>query len=62
MSMKTLDEVIEIIETAIELSYADSQMVSIYEDDAVDAFHYLQEYREISKALNPKVRTNEHVG
>ena len=44
--MKTLDEVIKMLEDAIDTTDADCPMFCLFEGDAVDTIHYLKEYRK----------------
>lgn len=55
--MKTLDDLIADLERIVYLTDADGEDEGYFL--AMDCLHYLKEYREISKAMNPKVRWNE---
>lgn len=56
--MKTLDEVIKALEDArVQVETGNGYWVGFRDNDdlKIDALHYLREYREISKAMNPRV-------
>jgi hypothetical protein len=44
--MKTLDEIIKMLEDAIDTTDVDCSMFCLFEDDIIDIIYYLKEYRK----------------
>lgn len=54
--MQTLDEVIKMLEDAIDATDADCPMMILVEGDATDVLHYLKEYQSVKVVLEFKKR------
>lgn len=60
--MQTLDEVIKMLEDALDTTDVDCPMMTLFEGDAIDTLHYLKQFQRIVKILGPIVRKYENIG